>query len=69
MRRIESGGYYIDIGGLMVGKLTPCIGENGNLIHREDLIKADPYDWRRLLERLEKKPTSPEPAQELALNE
>ena len=69
MRKIESGKCYLDIGGLRVGKLMPCIGKDGNFTHRQDLVKASPYEWRRLLDRLNKRPTSPEPPQELAQNE
>jgi len=69
MSRIENPIFLLDDGGLYVKRLIPCIGKDGGQTNREDTEKADPYDWRRLLDRLDRRPPSPEPPQELAQNE
>lgn len=69
MSRVENPKYFLGIGGLYVRTLMSCVGKDGRLTDRKDIVKADPYDWRRLMDRLTQRSPSSEPPQELAQNE
>ncbi len=70
MSRIENPRFVIGDGGLHVITLMPCIGEDGELTNTEQKTKADPFDWRTLLNELGNRiRTEDDLPQELAQNE
>lgn len=69
MSKIENKRFWGTEKDLYVATLRLKIDPFGNPVVNQELVEADPYDYRKFRDLQEKRPPSCEPPQELAQNE